>query len=475
MRVVFVTPELAPIAKVGGLGDVAASLPRALARLGHEVLVIVPGYGDRERIALKRLDVRFQVDMDGRPRSVRLSRARLNNVPTIFIENEDYFDGRGIYGEDGVDYEDNAFRFALFSRAALAAAREVDFSPDVFHVHDWQTALLPVYRTLDDGAPDAPTVLTLHNMAYQGLGPSDWLERLSLPRELFRIDGLEFYGRLNFLKGGLVFADRLTTVSPRYAREIQTEAFGAGLEGVLRERADVLDGILNGIEPKDWHPGRDPGLVVPFASTRLAGKQANKEALQRELGLRQAPRVPLLAAIGRLVPQKGFDLLLAAAPRLVEAGAQLVVLGSGNEEMLASFRELAARFPEAVSANRGFQDALGRRIYAGADLFLMPSRYEPCGLGQMIALRYGTIPIVRATGGLADSVRDLDEDEAGGNGFTFEGLDVPSLLDVVGRALGHYEDERRWRGWVRRAMREDLSWTGSAAQYVGVYERAVRG
>ena len=301
-------------------------------------------------------------------------------------------------------------------------------------------------------------------------GCLDWTCRGSS----FHTDGLEFYGQLSFLKGGLVTADRLTTVSPSYAREIQTEELGAGLDGVVRSRADRLSGILNGIEPRDWHPGKDEALVAPFASTRLTGKLRGKHALQQELGLRASARTPILAAIGRLDPQKGFNVLLEAAPALLSSGrAQLVVLGSGNEELLDAFRRLEARFHQAVSVNRGFQDALGRRIYAGADLFLMPSRYEPCGLGQMIALRYGTLPVVRATGGLADTIRDLDVDPDGGNGFSFDEYSAAALTAAVHRALRHYVDEKKWARWVRRAMRQDFTWKRSAAEYVHVYQKAL--
>jgi len=458
------------VAKVGGLADVAGSLPRALQRLGHDVVVFTPLYGstDLERSRLRPSPVAVEVVMDGALRRATLAKARLNGVTTYFVDNAEYFDGRGIYGENGIDYEDNAFRFAFFTRAVLDASRELELEPDVYHVHDWPTALLPVYE------PGAPTVLTVHNLAYQGVFPRAWLPRLDLPSEFFHIDGLEFYGSVNFLKGGLVSADRLTTVSKTYAREIQTEEYGAGLEGVMRARHQQLTGIVNGIEPNDWHPGKDAALVAGYSSTRLAGKARGKQALQRELGLSVSARTPLLAVIGRLDPQKGFELLLEAAPSILSssdgARAQLVVLGSGNDELLGAFRDLAERFPGAVSANRGFRDALGRRIYAGADLFLMPSRYEPCGLGQMIALRYGTLPIVRSTGGLADTIRDLDADPEHGNGFSFEAYSAAALVASVRRALRHYHDETTWTRWVRRAMREDFSWKSSAAEYVRVYQ-----
>ena len=477
MKVVFITPELAPVAKVGGLADVAASLPRALSRLGHELVVITPLYGsiDAARYRLRSTGVSVGVPMNGATRRGEIFRARLNGVTTYFVDNEDYFSGRQVYGENGTDYDDNAFRFAYFTRAALQATRQLELAPDIYHLHDWQSALLPIYQRLDpSGDVRVPTLLTVHNLAYQGLAPSDWLERLGLPRRLFDIDGLEFYGQINVLKGGLLAADRITTVSPTYAREIQTRDYGAGLEGVVGSRSDKLTGILNGIELADWHPGKDRALSAHFSSTRLAGKLRGKAALQQELGLEPDARVPLVAAIGRLDRQKGFDVLLEAAPTLIgSSGTQLVVLGSGNDAMLEAFARLQERFPRSVSVNRGFQDALGRRIYAGADLFLMPSRYEPCGLGQMIALRYGTLPVVRATGGLADSITDLDAEPTRGNGFTFDDCNAAALVRAVRRALRHYEDAATWTRWVRRAMREDFSWKRSASAYVSIYEKTI--
>jgi len=477
VKIVFVTPELAPVSKVGGLADIAASLPRALKRLGHRVYVIVPRYATGtgvESVGPVATGIELELEMDGARRTARLSRARLSGVTTYFVESDDYFEGRAIYGESGRDYNDNPFRFAFFSRAALAATEALGLAPDIIHVNDWQTSLLPVYQRLEDRPSRMPVVLTVHNLAYQGIFPRELLPRLGLPDALFHIDGLEFYGRLNFLKGGLVSAERLTTVSPSYAQEIQRSELGAGLEGVLRARADRLTGIVNGIEPNDWDPGKDPALTSRFASTRLSGKAAGKIELQKELGLTLSPRTPLLAAIGRLDPQKGLELVLEAVPALVaEERAQLVVLGSGREEFLDAFRPLVARYPKAISVNRGFQEALGRRIYAGADLFLMPSRYEPCGLGQMIALRYGTLPVVRATGGLADTIRDLDEDPDRGNGFSFEAFDASALLATLRRALRHYENEKLWTRWVRRAMREDSSWKSSAGRYLDVYEQAI--
>ncbi len=475
VRIVFVSPEMAPFAKVGGLADVVGSLPSALRRLGHRVSVILPLYGDvpRGRLGLRPTGISLDAWMDGRERHARIWRSRARAVPVYLIESRDYFDERHVYGRGGTDYEDNAARFAFFCRASLTAIRRLGLTPDVVHVHDWQTALVPVYHGLSSGAPQTAFVLTLHNLAYQGVYPREWMKRLALPDRLFDVDGLEFYGQVNLLKGGLVTAQQLTTVSPTYAKEIRTPELGAGLDGVMRLAGSRLEGILNGIDGHYWHPGKDEALARPFASNRLAGKLENKRALCEQLGLSPSDSAPLLGVVGRLDPQKGFELLAEAIPALVERGARIAILGSGREDYLRAFRRLEKRFSGAISANRGYQDALGRRIYAGADLFLMPSRYEPCGLGQMIALRYGALPVVHRTGGLADTVVDLDDSLAEGNGFVFDDYTVEGFIDAVDRALVHFRDEKQWRRWVARGMRQDFSWNSSAKRYVSVYERAI--
>ena len=460
---------------MGGLGDVAASLPRALRRRGCRVTILLPFYGsiETEGLQLERSRLELSVPVDGRERRAQVWRHRFHGIPTYLLASEDYFSGRGVYGDAKGDYGDNALRFTFFSKAALEAVAALALEPDVLHVHDWPAALVPVLQSESDTV-HVPTVLTIHNLAHQGVFSRDWLSRLSIPESLFRLDRLEFHGSINFLKGGMMTADALTTVSETYAREIQTDELGAGLDGVARLRGPDLTGIVNGIEPSDWHPGRDPALHASYGPTRLAGKLANKLALQRELGLAVAPRVPLLAYVGRFDPQKGLELLLDAGRLLLAEGAQLVVLGSGSEETLDAFRRMGQSYPSSLAAERGFQEALGRRIYAGADLFLMPSRFEPCGLGQRIALRYGTLPVVRATGGLADTVRDLDDDPKGGNGFVFRDYSVAAFCQALGRALRHYRDDSRWEQWVARAMREDVSFEAPAGRYLGVYERVMK-
>lgn len=473
MNVVFVTPELSPFAKVGGLADVTASLPRALRELGVSITIVLPLYGGIRRDRLRPVEAAVELEFDGRARKALIHRSELGGVPVFFLESDEYFSSRSVYGDENGDFADNAFRFAFFSRAALEAIDVLELDPGVVHVHDWPTALVPVYqRAL--GMERRPVVLTVHNLAYQGVFPPEWLPRLGIPGEFFGVEGLEFYGKINFLKGGLTSADFVTTVSPTYASEIQTAELGAGLDGVIRARNGVVTGIRNGIDPTDWNPAADRALVAPYRPGELEGKEKNKLALQAELGLEVSAGTPLVGVIGRLDRQKGFDLLLEVAPRLVAEGAQLVVLGSGDRELLRAFERLARAHPRAVAARSGFQDELGRRIYAGSDLFAMPSRYEPCGLGQLIALRYGTIPVVRATGGLADTIRDLDFDRKRGNGFVFREFEPRALLSALGRALACYRDEKAWKGFVKRAMRADFSWGESAKSYASLYRRAVR-
>ena len=480
MNIVFVSSELDPLAKTGGLADVVASLSLALRRLKHRVSIIMPFYAGLAASGVEIHDTGFavRVPLDGRVREGSVWRTTLNGVPVYLLRDPGLYDRDGLYGTATGDYPDNALRFGFLSRAALEIAETARLKPDVFHIHDWQTSLLPVYR--NQYYRDRPSigragvVLTIHNLAYQGLFPPEALAALDLPATIFHLDGLEFYGHVNFLKGGIVFSDKISTVSPTYAREIQTRELGAGLDGLLRHRSADLVGILNGIDTSLWSPGTDKALPAHFTASKLAGKAENKRALQQSLGLEVSEAAPLVAAIGRLDPQKGFDLILAATPRLLREGAQLVLLGAGAQQYLDAFGALRRDFPRQLSINQGFQPDLGRRIYAGADIFLMPSRYEPCGLGQLLALRYGTIPVVRRTGGLADTVQDFDEDPENGRGFVFEAFEAQALREALDRALARFRDTRTWRNLMQRAMRADFSWKSSANAYLELYESAKR-
>jgi starch synthase len=474
----MVSPEMVPLVKVGGLADVVSSLSSELHRRGENISVILPYFSDidRRRFAGRDTGKKVRAWLDGETLEAAIRSYELDGVRIFLLDCPELYERDGIYGVGGTDYADNAFRFAFLSRAALEAIRALEIRPDVFHIHDWQTSLLPVYlKTFykDDAfVGRGAVVMTIHNLAYQGTFDKEVLPRLGLPWDLFQIEGLEFHGKLNLLKGGLLYSDLLTTVSPTYAKEIQTSELGAGLYGLLRSRSSDLTGILNGIDPSLWNPASGEMLFETYSAEDISGKAVNKRRLQETLGLEPSRSAPLFGCVARLDPQKGFDLVLEIAPRMLEEGAQLAILGSGWEEYVSRFRELEKKYPKQLSMNEGFQAALAPRIYAGSDFFLMPSRFEPCGLGQMIALRYGTIPVVRWTGGLADTIIDLDDDAEEGNGFSFKSYKASELLETVRRARTHFE-KSTWKKLVERAMRSDFSWAQSVVRYLEVYERAI--
>lgn len=467
-RVLFATSEVAPWAKTGGLADVSASLPAALVEAGAEVRLVVPGYPSVLAAAPAPACVE-RVDLpQGR---VEVLASRLGQVPVYIVACPPLFDRPGgpYTRPDGSDWPDNAERFAGFSRAVahLATQRgELEFAPDVVHLNDWQTSLAAVF--LNALHPRPGIVFTIHNLQYQGLFSRETFERLQLPETLWRFDRLEFHGQLSFLKGGLTFADRLTTVSPTYAREIQTTEHGWGLDGVLRHRRDVLSGILNGIDERIWHPAHDRYIPAHYGRTTLHNKTRNKLALCDELGLVPSP-APLLGVVSRLATQKGIDLILEIADDVLAFPAQLVVLGAGDPALEASLQSASDRQPRSFAYARGFDERLAHLIEAGADIFLMPSRFEPCGLNQMYSLTYGTVPVVRATGGLVDSVVSVQENPACGTGFVFEAPTASALLAAVAQAVETYQDPQRWRAIQRRGMEQDFSWVRSAGQYLSLY------
>src|SRR5579883_1566286 len=411
MNVLHVSSEVAPYSKTGGLGDVASALPRALASIkrggrGDRVAVVTPAYRvDPERFALARRLRRIGLTLGGRAVEVGLLEGRLPGGAgevQAFLVDHPAFDRPHLYGDANGDYPDNDFRFALLSKAALEIARTFSFTPDVIHAHDWQAAPTLLYARRGE-LPSARTVLTIHNLAFQGLFPEESLDALGWGHDLYHPDGIEFWGQVSFLKAGILHADRVTTVSPRYAREIQTEEYGCGLDGYLRARGDQLVGILNGVDYDVWNPSRDLTLAAPYSVHDLEGKRACKAALQRSFGLPARPRLPLCGAVSRLTDQKGFDLVADVLEKLlVERELQVAILGTGERAIEERLSKLAARHPTKLVVKLAYDEALAHRIYAGSDLFVMPSRWEPCGLAQMYALRYGSVPIVRATGGLDD-------------------------------------------------------------------------
>jgi starch synthase len=477
LRVLYVASEVAPFAKTGGLADVAGALPPALARLGHDVRVVLPKHRDVEaRAGSLRVAVpRVTVPIADRTVEGAILEARLGDaVPVYFVAQDGYYDRPALYGES-----DDCERFIFFCRSVLAALPALGWMPHVVHANDWPGGLLPVYleTVYRDRAEyaDVATVFTVHNLAYQGLFWHYDMPLTGLGWDLFTPAGIEFYGHLSFLKAGLVFADLITTVSPTYAREIQTPEHGERMDGVLRGRAADLVGILNGLDVEAWNPATDPELPKRFDRDDPGGKAACAVALRTECGLpAPADRRPLVGVVSRLAEQKGLDLVAEAVPTLQAAGAQLVVLGAGEERYERLVVELARAHPETVAARIGFDEGLARRIYAGADVFLMPSRYEPCGLGQLIALRYGAVPVVRRTGGLADTVRPWHPATGEGTGFLFDEFSGAACRAALERAFATYAEPAAWRRLVANALAADFSWGASAEAYVTCYRRAIR-
>ncbi|MGB9457324.1 MAG: glycogen synthase GlgA [Bryobacteraceae bacterium] len=477
LHVVMVCPEVVPFARTGGLGDVVGSLAIALQRLGQRVSLIMPAYASvlQGKFELRDTGIRVTVPLWGRREEAQVLVTMLGDeIPVYLIRADRYFDREYLYTTPQGDYSDNAERFAFFSRAALEVLREID-TPDILHAHDWQAALAITFLKAQPerypGLASVRTVLTVHNLGYQGLfSPQDW-GVLDLDSSLFSAQGLEFYQKINFLKGGLVFANALTTVSPTYAQEIRTPENGFGLEGVFQQRAADLAGILNGVDYEVWSPATDPFIARNYTSLDLSGKSACKADLQEAFGLSQKPNVPLIGVVSRLAPQKGLDLIEAATEDLLQRDLQFVLLGTGESRWEDYFRSVAARKPGKVGVKIAFEDELAHKIEAGADMFLMPSRYEPGGLNQLYSLKYGTIPVVRATGGLKDSIEEFDPAAGTGNGFVFDAYDVSELLAALDRALATFRHRLRWAALMRSAMAADYSWGRSARGYLALYER----
>jgi len=479
LRILHAAAELFPWVRTGGLGDVLAALPPALIELGIDARLVLPGFaGFLDAFELGqsiRLRTPFAVER------VRIARALVpgSEIAAYIIDHPAFYDrpGNPYAAPDGSDWPDNHRRFALLGWVAAALARDIDpnWRPDILHCHDWHTGLAPAYLRADGAS--VPSVFTVHNLAYQGFFPATLFPDLALPASFFAIDGVEFYAGLSFLKAGLFYADRLTTVSPTYAREIQTPAYGWGLDGLLRTRAAVLTGILNGVDPKVWSPDHDPALPQGYTvDDAPTGKAAAKAALERHFGLRRQVRAPLFGAITRLTPQKGLDLLLDALPGLVDLGGRLVLLGSGDADLEAGFAAAAAAYPGRVGVALGYDEALSHLIMAGSDAIVMPSRFEPCGLTQLYALRYGALPLVRRTGGLADTVVDANAATlAAGTatGFAFDAETPDGLLAAIQRAVALYQDQASWRRMMRQAMTRDFSWAAAGREYVALYQRTL--
>lgn len=486
MNVVVVASEAVPFAKTGGLGDVAGALPRALARQGHQVSVFLPCYRRvwAAGIEIASTGITLQIPMGARPVEATIYESRLpgSDVRVYLIDQPRYFNREGLYGSDGKDYEDNGERFIFFDRAVLEAILALALRPEVIHCNDWQTGLIPVYlKTLYQRAPELRTagaLLTIHNLAYLGLFPHWDMALTGLEWHLFNWRQLEFHGKLCFMKAGLVFADMLSTVSPTYSREIQTSRLGSGLEGLLRYRSADLRGIVNGIDIEAWTPKNEPMLAARYdAATVNEGKARCKAWLQRKAGLPERPDIPMFAQIGRLDPQKGWDLLAEVADLLLGNDVQLVVLGDGHLKYHALLKDLERRHAGKVWASLGFADDLAHQIEAGADIFLMPSLFEPCGLNQLYSLAHGTVPIVRATGGLADTVVDATPENllmGTATGFVFIEPTARALWEAIERAVALWPDRNAWLKLQRTGMTADWSWERSARDYVGLFQEIQR-
>ncbi len=485
MRVLFASSEVFPLVKTGGLADVSGALPASLIAAGQDVRVLLPGYAAAMDKAEDKRDVGGLGDPLGLGVEARLVEGRLpgSGVPVWLIDCPAlYHRSGGPYQDaDGADYADNALRFGLLSWAAAhlcTGGSPVPWWPDVLHCHDWQTGLAPAYLKAWDVADRPATVFTIHNIAYQGQFPAETVPRLGLPWDFYSMAGLEYWNTMSFLKAGLVYSDKLTTVSPRYAREIQSAPHGCGMEGLLAERSADLVGILNGADYGVWTPENDTYLDHRYAPLdHVAGKAANKAALQAELGLEQNPEAPLLVIVSRLNDLKGMDLVLAVLPAILRQGAQLAVVGTGDRALEDGFKAVAAANPSQVAVNIGYSEALAHKLMAGGDILVMPSRFEPCGLTQFYAMRYGTIPLVHVTGGLADTVIDTSYDglmTGTATGFAFEHANAGAFQWTVERALGMYRQKDQWRKVQLSCVTQDFTWERSAARYVELY-RALTG
>jgi starch synthase len=480
MQIAFVASECVPFSKSGGLADVVGALPRALAAAGHEVSVYTPRYRQTKLTDAATVVQSITVPFDDHYRFCSvLSAGDHSGVRFYFVDYPPFFDRDGLYGTSTGDYPDNAERFALFSRAVLEASKILGV-PQVFHCHDWQSALLPVLlRTQyaeDPAFRDCAIVFTIHNMGYQGLFSADTLPLLTLPWDLFTISKMEFFGNVNFLKGALVYSDFITTVSRKYSQEIQTTEFGFGLEGVLRNRAATVTGILNGADYDEWSPETDKFTVARYSAEDLSGKAKCKEDVLAAFNIAKPDlNLPVIGIVSRFAAQKGFDLISQIMDRLAREEMITVALGAGDKPYEEMFVRLQKQFPQKIAVKIAYDNALAHKIEAGSDMFLMPSKYEPCGLNQIYSLRYGTVPIVRATGGLDDTIEPWNSRTGKGTGFKFSEYSGEALLDAVKEALWAFRDQSSWRKLMRNGMGKDFSWNASAKEYVRVYEKALQG
>ncbi len=476
MHIAFAASECVPYSKTGGLADVVGALPHALAALGHQVSVYLPRYRQTKLSDADTVVASVTVPFDDKYRFCSVVAAGSKaGVKFYFVDYPPYFDRESLYGTSAADYPDNAERFALFSRAVLEASKILGV-PNIFHCHDWQTALVPImlrtFYTEDPAFAQTGTVFTIHNMGYQGLFPPETLPLLMLPWDLFTISKMEFFGQVNFLKGALVYSDFVTTVSKKYSQEIQTTEYGFGLEGVLRNRAATVTGILNGVDYDEWSPQTDKFIAAKYSPQDLSGKPKCKQDLLNAFGVTSAsPEIPVIGIVSRFAAQKGFDLIAQIMDRLAREDMIVVALGTGDKLYEEMFQRLNKQFPNKIAIKVAYDNTIAHKIEAGADMFLMPSRYEPCGLNQIYSLKYGTVPIVRATGGLDDTIEPWDARSGKGTGFKFTDYTGESLLLTIKQALSAYHDQTSWQTLMRNGMARDFSWGASAREYGKIYDK----
>jgi len=480
MKVLIASPEAVPYVKTGGLADVAGALYMEYRKMKKDARIVLPLYKSIKEGKVPPLDTGVTIKV---PVGDKVTAGRIfSDESTFFIECDEFFDRREFYGTPDGDFSDNASRFVFFSRGILETCKAIGFKPDIIHCNDWQTGLVPLYlKTIykaDTFFEKTATLLTIHNLGYQGLFPASDMSLTNLGWDVFTPEGLEFYGKVNFLKAGIISADVLSTVSVTYAKEILDREYGFGLDGLLRARTDDLFGVINGINYDEWDPARDKFIPANYAYPDISGKAiCKKELMKAAFKIREddtAGRLPLVGVVGRLSEQKGLDLIIQAVPELLSSGARLVILGKGDERYHRSLREISKRYKGMISVTIGFDETLARRIYAASDFFLMPSKYEPCGLGQLISLRYGSIPVARKTGGLADTIQDYEPLTLRGTGFLFSDYTSGAMMEALKRAFCVYTDKDKLKKMRDEGMKADFSWKRSAARYIELYKDALK-
>jgi starch synthase len=478
MKIAIFASEVVPFAKTGGLADVAGALPKFLSSLGLELRVFLPLYREtkKKNLPLRRVIESLEMDWNGEKVPFSVWESREGALGFLMIERDEYFDRDFLYGTSQGDYPDNGERFAFFSKAALESLKHLGFRPDVIHAHDWQAAialaLLKFVYAQDPFFAYTRSLFTIHNLAYQGVFEKDVLGRIGLSDDLFNMEDLEFYGKVNYLKGGILYSTAVSTVSKRYSQEIQTPEFGYRLDGLLRKRRDRLFGILNGVDYADWNPATDKFIIRPFDPTYLDGKKECRRDLLRAFSLNTVKEeTPVVGMVSRLAGQKGFDIVCESLEEIFKMGAVLVVLGTGEDVFQKALSAAQEEYPGSLGLKIAFDESLSHKIYAGSDMFLIPSRYEPCGLTQMYSLRYGTVPVVRATGGLDDTIQEYEPARGTGNGFKFQEYSSTALLSSLQKAMAVHQQKERWRQLVQKAMACDFSWEMSAREYLRLYQR----